>query len=65
MIDGHVYLQSLGIAHRDIKPENILITNTEPLDFKICDIGVDFINYGVHRLGSIHQEIITKLKLEH
>ena len=40
MLDGHIYLQELGIAHRDIKPENILITSLNPINFKICDVGV-------------------------
>ena len=40
MIKAHVYLQKKGIAHRDIKPENIIITNLDPLDFKVCDVGV-------------------------
>lgn len=40
MMKAHVYLQSMGIAHRDIKPENIILVSLEPLDYKICDVGV-------------------------
>ena len=40
MMDGHVELQKRGIAHRDIKPENILVMSYEPLEYKICDVGV-------------------------
>ena len=40
MMEGHLSLQKQGIAHRDIKPENILIMNLDPLEYKICDVGV-------------------------
>jgi serine/threonine protein kinase len=35
----HTFLQTLKIAHCDIKPENVLITDTDKLELKICDIG--------------------------
>ena len=40
MIEAHRHLQTLNIAHRDIKPENIIVTNLNPLEYKVCDVGV-------------------------
>lgn len=40
MFEAHAHLQNISIAHRDIKPENIIVVSLDPLEFKVCDIGV-------------------------
>lgn len=40
MLEAHAHLQNISIAHRDIKPENIIVISLDPLEFKVCDIGV-------------------------
>lgn len=45
LLDGVLYLHSMGIVHRDIKPENVLCTSREtPLHVKIADFGLSSIS---------------------
>lgn len=39
LLKGFADLEKNNVAHCDIKPENILVLQTEPLRFKICDVG--------------------------
>lgn len=34
------YMHSHNIVHRDIKPANIVVTSTQPLQFKLIDFGL-------------------------
>lgn len=45
LLDGLLYLHSMGIVHRDIKPENVLCTSRNtPLHVKIADFGLSSIS---------------------
>lgn len=39
MIEVFAHLQRSEVAHRDIKPSNVLLFATDPLYFKVCDVG--------------------------
>jgi serine/threonine protein kinase len=44
MLEVFAHLQRSEVAHRDIKPSNVLLFSSEPLYFKICDVGAGTAN---------------------